>query len=161
LQIECYCNLIKYSRVYLQTSYVATAYMSNIKLNKRSLIRWKVYIDRARMYIGYIQFFMIGIIFLERFYDIPVNDAGMTLKEFVNEYIWIVLPVFFLLFILSSLIIGFLDTRFGLREEEMRNASNSNPVLREIQADLKEMKMKLAEIKKQMQSGIGNEHGKM
>ena len=104
---------------------------------------------------------MIGIIFLERFYDIPVNDAGMTLKEFVNEYIWIVLPVFFLLFILSSLIIGFLDTRFGLREEEMRNASNSNPVLREIQADLKEMKMKLAEIKKQMQSGIGNEHGKM
>ena len=70
---------------------------------------------------------MIGIIFLERFYDIPLNDGGMTLEEFVNEYIWIVLPVFFFLFIFSSLIIGFLDTRFGLREEEMRNVSSSNP----------------------------------
>jgi len=124
--------------------------MSSIKLNKRSLIRWKVYIDRARMYIGYIQFFMIGIIFLERFYDIPVTDGGMTLEEFVNEYVWVVLPAFFLLFILSSLIIGFLDTRFGLREEEMRNASTSNPVLREIQADLKDMKSELAEIKESM-----------
>lgn len=124
--------------------------MSSIKLNKRSLIRWKVYIDRARMYIGYIQFFMIGIIFLERFYDIPVTDGGMTLEEFVNEYVWVVLPAFFLLFILSSLIIGFLDTRFGLREEELRNASTSNPVLREIQADLKDMKSELAEIKESM-----------
>lgn len=124
--------------------------MSNIKLNKRTLIRWKVYIDRARMYIGYIQFFMIGIIFLERFYDIPVTDGGMTLEEFVNEYVWVVLPAFFVFFILSSLVIGFLDTRFGLREEEMRNASTSNPVLREIQADLKEMKSELAEIKKKV-----------
>ena len=93
---------------------------------------------------------MIGIIFLERFYDIPVTDGGMTLEEFVNEYVWVVLPAFFLLFILSSLIIGFLDTRFGLREEEMRNASTSNPVLREIQADLKDMKSELAEIKESM-----------
>jgi len=126
--------------------------MSNIKLNKRTLIRWKVYIDRARMYIGYIQFFMIGIIFLERFYDIPVSDGGMTLEEFVNEYVWVVLPAFFVFFILSSLVIGFLDTRFGLREEEMRNASTSNPVLREIQADLKEMKLELAEIKESIKS---------
>ena len=126
--------------------------MSNIKLNKRTLIRWKVYIDRARMYIGYIQFFMIGIIFLERFYDIPVSDGGMTLEEFVNKYVWVVLPAFFVFFILSSLVIGFLDTKFGLREEEMRNASTSNPVLREIQADMKEMKSELAEIKNQVKS---------
>lgn len=126
--------------------------MPNIKFNKKSLIRWKVYIDRARMYIGYLQFFMIGIIFLERFYDQEIGDSGMTIEEFVDENIWYVMPALFLAFIVLSLILGFMDTRLGLREEELRNASTSNPVLREIQADLKEMKSELAEIKKQVNS---------
>ncbi|MFY0653656.1 MAG: hypothetical protein JXQ96_16550 [Cyclobacteriaceae bacterium] len=122
--------------------------MKNIKFNRRSLIRWKVYIDRAKMYIGYIQFFMIGVIFLERFDDWSIGDH--TVKEFVDDYMWYVLPVLFVLFILLSLIVGFLDTRFGLREEELRNASSSNPVLREIQSDLKEMKTELEEIKQEL-----------
>lgn len=126
--------------------------MANIKFNKKSLIRWKVYIDRARMYIGYLQFFMIGIIFLERFYDQEIGNSGMTIEEFVDENIWYVMPALFVAFIVLSLILGFMDTRLGLREEELRNASTSNPVLREIQADLKEMKSELAEIKKQVSS---------
>jgi hypothetical protein len=126
--------------------------MSNIKFNKKSLIRWKVYIDRARMYIGYLQFFMIGFIFLERFYDKEIGDTGKTVEEFVDDNIWYVMPALFIAFIVLSLILGFLDTRLGLREEELRNASTSNPVLREIQADLKEMKTELAEIKKQVKS---------
>jgi hypothetical protein len=95
---------------------------------------------------------MIGIIFLERFYDEEIGNSGMTIEELVDENIWYIMPAFFVAFILLSLILGFMDTRLGLREEELRNASTSNPVLREIQADLKEMKSELAEIKKQVSS---------
>ena len=35
-------------------------------------------------------------------------------------------------FLIVSLILGRLDTKFGFRKEEMRNASSENPVLMEI-----------------------------
>ncbi|WP_299535614.1 hypothetical protein [Ulvibacterium sp.] len=47
--------------------------MAQIKANKRTLIRWKVYIDRARMYIGYVQFLMIGFVFLEAYKDTTIG----------------------------------------------------------------------------------------
>ena len=58
-------------------------------VNKRSLIRWKIYFDRSRMYIGY------------------------------------------------------MDTKLGFREEELRNLSKSNPVMMEMLNELKEIKNKL------------------
>ncbi|MEM9832785.1 MAG: hypothetical protein AAF944_19290 [Bacteroidota bacterium] len=117
--------------------------LAHIKLNKPTLIRWKVYIDRARMYIGYIQFFMIGVVFMEAFRD-------QSLGQFIFQYIYISIPILFVLFIVGSIIIGYLDSRFGLREEELRNLSSSNPVLRDIQQELKEIKesVKYLETKK-------------
>lgn len=119
--------------------------MNRIKFNKRSLIRWKVYIDRARMYIGYLQFLMIGMIFLESFKGLPIGD-------FIFNNLYIAVPILLFLFVALSLIVGFLDTRLGFREEELRNASSSNPVLREIQQDLKQMMSELDEIKAEMKS---------
>ena len=107
--------------------------LSHIKLNKPTLIRWKVYIDRARMYIGYIQFFMIGVVFMEAFRD-------QSFGQFIFQYIYISIPILFILFIVGAIIIGYLDSRFGLREEELRNLSSSNPVLRDIQQELKEIR---------------------
>ncbi|WKN41550.1 hypothetical protein [Tunicatimonas pelagia] len=107
--------------------------LAHIKLNKPTLIRWKVYIDRARMYIGYIQFFMIGVVFMEAFRDEPFG-------QLIFQYIYISIPILFVLFIVGSIIIGYLDSRFGLREEELRNLSSSNPVLRDIQRELSEIK---------------------
>lgn len=101
--------------------------------NKRAIIRWKVYFDRSRMYIGYIQFFLIGIVFLQSFKDKPWG-------EFIFNYSLIAIPVALLLFILLSLILGYLDSKLGFREEELRNLSSSNPVLMEILSSLNELK---------------------
>ena len=99
--------------------------LKHTKLNKRTLVRWKVYIDRARMYIGYINFFMIGIVFLKSIEDEPIGKL-----VFENAY-WS-LPILILVFLIFSLILGYVDSKLGLREEEMRNASSSNPILMEI-----------------------------
>ena len=88
--------------------------LHKIILNKRTLIRWKVYFDRSRMYIGYIQFFLIGIVFLQSFKDKPWG-------EMIFKYALISVPIALVLFILVSLILGYLDSKLGFREEELRN----------------------------------------
>lgn len=113
----------------------------NIKVNKRSFIRWKVYVDRSRMYIGYIQFFLIGIVFLESFKE---KDWG----RFIFQHALISIPVFLLLFILLSLILGYFDSKLGFREEELRNLSKSNPVMMEMLDQLMEMNRKIDQLEK-------------
>jgi len=112
-----------------------------MKADKRTLIRWKVYIDRARMYIGYIQFFMIGLMFFEIFKDSKLGDL-------IFNNVWISLPVLIILFLGLSLVIGRIDTLLGFREEELRNVSSSNPVLREIHENIEEIKSDLKKLGK-------------
>ena len=68
---------------------------------------------------------MIAFIFLNDLKD-------ETIRHFLDENKFITYPVVMLLFIVFSLILGRLDTKFGVRKEEMRNASTENPVLMEI-----------------------------
>jgi len=105
-------------------------------LNKRTIIRWKVYFDRSRMYLGYIQFFLIGIVFLKSFKDNPWG-------EWIFKYAIISIPIAFLLFIIISLVLGYFDSKLGLREEEQRNLSKSNPVMMEILDQIKELNKKI------------------
>ncbi len=106
------------------------------RVNKRSLIRWKIYFDRSRMYIGYIQFFLIGIVFLQSFKDERWGD-------FIFRYAVIAIPVVLILFVFLSLLLGYLDTKLGFREEELRNLSKSNPVMVEMLDSLNEIKAQL------------------
>jgi hypothetical protein len=105
-------------------------------LNRRSLIRWKIYFDRSKMYISYIQFFLIGIVFLQSFKD---KQWG----EVIFNHAIIAIPIALILFVLLSLILGWLDSRLGLREEELRNLSKSNPIMMEMLQELKELNRKL------------------
>ncbi|MEM1407644.1 MAG: hypothetical protein AAGG59_12770, partial [Bacteroidota bacterium] len=63
--------------------------MANIKANKRTLIRWKVYIDRARMYIGYAQFLMILFVLLEAYKNTAIG-------ELIFNNMLISMPILFL-----------------------------------------------------------------
>ena len=111
-----------------------------MKANRKTLIRWKIYIDRARMYIGYVQFLMIGFVFLEAYKDSSVG-------QLIFDNLLISIPILFLIFIILSLIVGRMDTILGLREEELRNASSSNPVMREILLNMEELKKEIKELR--------------
>lgn len=110
-------------------------------VNKRNLIRWKIYFDRSRMYIGYIQFFLIGIVFLQSFKNKPWG-------ELIFKYALISIPIALVLFVFLSLLLGYLDSKLGFREEELRNLSKSNPVMMEMLTQLKEIKEKLESLEK-------------
>ncbi|MBU2865122.1 hypothetical protein KO489_14785 [Reinekea forsetii] len=115
------------------------------KLDKRTLIRWKVYIDRSKMYIGYIQFLLIIFVFIR-----SLGDNALT--DFVFSAPALSVPLILVLFVFGSLVLGYFDSRLGLREEEIRNHSRSNPVLMEIQASIEELGRKIEVIEKQVSS---------
>jgi hypothetical protein len=92
------------------------------------------------MYIGYLQFFLIGVVFIKSFRDQPWGDL-------VFKYALISIPVLFVLFIFFSLLIGYVDSKFGFREEELRNLSKSNPVMMEILESVKELKKEISDLK--------------
>jgi hypothetical protein len=103
------------------------------KLDKKKMIRWKVYFDRSRMYIGYIQFLLIIFVFMKSLGNNPFFD-------YVFKHSLITFPALLLLFIILSLVIGYIDSKLGLREEELRNFSKSNPVLMDIQKSIKDLR---------------------
>ena len=104
-----------------------------MKLNKKTFIRWKVYFDRARMYIGYINFFMMIVIFINSIKD---NKFG----RYLVDYSAIAIPLLIIVFVGGSLLLGYMDSRLGIRKEEMRNLSTANPVIMEIYETVKELK---------------------
>lgn len=114
--------------------------ITKVKLNRRSLIRWKVYFDRSKMYVGYFQFFMIGIVFIQGFKDEPWGDL-------IFKYALISIPVLFIAFVFLSLFMGYLDSKFGFREEELRNLSKSNPVMMEILESVKGLRKEIEALK--------------
>jgi len=112
-----------------------------MKINKKTFIRWKIYLDRARMYIGYINFIMLITIFINSIKD---NAYGRLLVD----YSFVSIPLLTLIFIGLSLLLGFLDTRLGVRSEEARNLAEHNPVQMEILKDMKDIKACLENQKK-------------
>jgi uncharacterized membrane protein len=93
------------------------------------------------MYIGYLQFFLIGIVFLQSF-------QNKTWGELIFKYALLSIPIALVLFIILSLLLGYLDSKLGFREEEMRNLSRSNPVMMEMLDQLKEINKKIETLEK-------------
>lgn len=93
----------------------------NSKVIKR-LVRYKIYIDRARTYIGYAQFLMIAIIFAKQF-GVKLGIIGSILL--------------ILAFIVICLVIGYIDTKIGIRGEEQRNYFEQNELFMDIHNEIK------------------------
>mgnify|MGYP000182348200 CR=1 FL=1 len=105
-----------------------------IPLNRKSLVRWKIYLDRARNYLGIINFAMISFVFLN-------SKKNAQARNLLDENKLIVYPAIMLLFILIALIMGRMDTKLGMRKEEYRNHASENPITMEILNSLREIKV--------------------
>jgi hypothetical protein len=110
--------------------------IKKIKINKQTLIRWKVSIDRSRMYLGYIQFFMILYVAVKSLHKSPFRD-------FIFDWWFFTFPVMILLFLFICILLGYWDHRSGIREKENETVSMQNPAVRQMLKDLDEIKSKL------------------
>ena len=114
--------------------------------DKKTMIRWKVYIDRSKMYIGYVQFLLIIFVFIRSLGDNPVT-------HFVFNSPAVSVPIILVLFLAASLVLGYFDSKFGFREEEIRNHARSNPVLMEIQQSLHQLNKKIERMESAINKG--------
>ena len=103
---------------------------------RKKLVNWKIYIDRAKMYINYINFVMIIFLFVDSLKDYEFTQALIPNSR---TGILILVPVLFLV----SLFLGYLDTRLGIRSEEAKQNSLKNPVMNEIVQRLEKIEKKL------------------
>ena len=104
-----------------------------MKINKRTLIRWKVYLDRSKMYISYINLFMMVTIFLG-----AIKNTGVG--KFLITNVYVALPLLIIVFIFLALLLGYWDSKYGIRSEEMRNLTSQNPIQMEILESVREIK---------------------
>lgn len=104
-----------------------------MKVNKKALIRWKVYLDRSKMYIGYVNLIMMVTIFLG-----AIKNSGVG--KFLIDYVYIAIPILIILFIFFALLLGYWDSKLGIRSEEMRNLSSQNPVQMEMLETIRKLK---------------------
>ena len=104
-----------------------------MKVDKKALIRWKVYLDRSKMYIGYINLFMMVTIFLG-----AIKNTGIG--KFLVANVYIAIPVLIVLFTFFALLLGYWDSKLGIRSEEMRNLSSQNPIQMEMLKIIRELK---------------------
>ena len=103
-----------------------------MKVDKKALIRWKVHIDRSRMYIGYIQFLMIFIVLLKAY-------PGTWVYRLVFDNVWISFPVIIVLFMVGCVVLGYLDKLMGLREKENEVLTEFNPYIMKMMKQLDEL----------------------
>ena len=83
----------------------------------KALVRWKIYIDRARAYIGYVQFLMLAVILAKQF--------GLKLG-FLGSVFLVVS------FFGGCLVVGYIDTRLGILSEEASTYNKQNPEITNI-----------------------------
>jgi len=95
---------------------------------KKILIRYKVYFDRARMYVSYIQFGMLCVMFL-KIMGIPCPAWSY--------------PIWVITFVIICLLIGWIDCKLGIFQEEQKRVSEQNPTLTEILKKMEEIDRKL------------------
>ncbi|MDD5006462.1 MAG: hypothetical protein PHS33_08215 [Candidatus Omnitrophica bacterium] len=101
-----------------------------------SYARLKTHADRARMYVTYIQFIMLGYIAVKSLHK-------CTFRDFMFEYWYLTFPVMILLFLFICILLGYWDHKSGIREKENETVSMQNPAVRQMLKDLDEIKKKL------------------
>ena len=103
---------------------------------KKLYARWKVNLDRSRVYFGYLQFFMIGIVLLR---DYKYTIIG----EWVFTHQLISMPLLILFTIFLSVLVGWVDKVLGFREAEMTEINKRNVEVMQILQELEEIKKEI------------------
>lgn len=92
---------------------------------KKTLVRWKIYTDRARWYMGYVQMLITLTILMQ--------TSGIKVE------LWY-LPVLFVVIACLFIIVGYIEVKLGTLKEEQKKYAEENPVIQEILREIKSLK---------------------
>jgi len=84
---------------------------------KKLFARYKIYFDRARMYLSYVQSAAVVLTALKVFNIVPPLWA---------------MPLLLIGFVVACLVVGWADMKMGIFKAEQQRVSEQNPMLAEI-----------------------------
>lgn len=96
----------------------------------------KIYLDRSRPYIGYIQFMMIAILLIDKFniqHGVTYYYIGAAILTFSG-----------------MIFIGWLDTKTKMRKYELENNTGINSIHTDTLDNTIELRKEIAELKQMM-----------
>jgi hypothetical protein len=105
--------------------------------------QFKVFLDRARMYVGYIQFFILLAVFMR-----PYSETKFGAWFYSHKLLTV--PGVIISFILLSVLIGYLDKKF-IRPGEQFELASTNPKWTRLFEELKELDDKISVHNKEVQ----------
>jgi len=84
-----------------------------------------------------------------------IKNTGVG--KFLIANVYVALPLLIIVFIFLALLLGYWDSKYGIRSEEMRNLTSQNPIqmeilesVREIKNNQKNMRDRLNKIEKEL-----------
>ena len=91
---------------------------------RKRLARFKIYTDRARWYVGYVQLLLMVSIFLK------TNGIDIPLWAY---------PIMLLCIVFGFILFGFLEIKLGILKEEQNKYAEQNPMMVEILEEIKRL----------------------
>jgi len=67
-----------------------------------------------------------------------IKNTGVG--KFLITNVYVALPLLIIVFIFLALLLGYWDSKYGIRSEEMRNLTSQNPIQMEILESVREIK---------------------
>jgi hypothetical protein len=109
-----------------------------MKITIERISKWKIWFDRARTYVGYIQFLATAYIVVKLLKNSP-------LKTWVFDNWYISFPLIFVVFFGLCMVLGWLESLLKIREFEQANYSKANPEWMKLIEQLEQIKKLLNE----------------
>src|SRR5574343_547688 len=89
-------------------------------MNIRRIVKWKIWLDRSRMYVGYLQFGATLYIVAKLIRNGPV-------KTWIFEHWYLSFPILFVVFIGACMVLGWIESLLKIRDLEQENYTQVNP----------------------------------
>jgi len=102
----------------------------------KRIIRYKVYFDRSGHYVNYAKTLLIIAMAYKLWEDDPLGVWIYNNRFFV-------IPIMIIGYIILRMVIGYFDKKFGVREREIGEYNKTDPNLRQMIKDLRDIKHKL------------------
>jgi hypothetical protein len=96
-----------------------------MNFSMETIARWKIYIDRSRQYVSYVQFGATLYIVAKLLRPTP-------LKTWIFDHWYVSFPVLFVIFMGGCLVLGYIENRMRIRDYEQKNHAEANPAWKEL-----------------------------
>jgi len=107
-----------------------------MKITLRKFVKWKIFFDRSRIWVSYVQFLGMAYIVLKLLHNSPF-------RTWVFNHWYLSFPLIFIVFLVGCMVLGYIESLLKIREYEQENYSRANPEWEKLMKEIATLKQML------------------